>query len=79
MIAPIFLTSTIGYKMSFKNQYKKKFNKTFNNFNSLFNSDEYLDLKLELNELSMLDENFDEINIDEQEQITKELGIEFNE
>ncbi len=64
--------------MSFKNQYKKKFNKTFNNFNSIFSSDEYLDLKLELNELSMLDGGYDEISIDEQEQINKELGVKFN-
>ena len=34
--------------MSFKNQYKKKFNKTFNNFNPIFNSQEYLELKLDL-------------------------------
>tara|TARA_Y100001951_G_C11275329_1_gene261551 strand:- start:1121 stop:1330 length:210 start_codon:yes stop_codon:yes gene_type:complete len=68
----------MGYKMSFKNQYKKKFNKTFNNFNSIFSSDEYLDLKLELNELSMLDGGYDEISIDEQEQINKELGVKFN-
>ena len=65
--------------MSFKNQYKKKFNKTFNNFNSIFSSDEYLDLKLELNELSMLDGGYDEISIDEQEQINKELGVKFND
>ena len=64
--------------MSFKNQYKKKFNKTFNNFNPRFNSQEYLELKLDLErkipyELSMLDDSFDEESIDEQRQINKEL------
>ena len=64
--------------MSFKNQYKKKFNKTFNNFNPIFNCQEYLELKLDLErkipyELSMLDDSFDEVSIDEQRQINKEL------
>jgi|TARA_R100001086_G_C11621872_1_gene199069 hypothetical protein len=64
--------------MSFKNQYKKKFDKTFNSFNPLFNGDEYLNLKLELNDLSIVDNEYDEIGIDEQTQINKELKVKFN-